>query len=168
MCYRLNAEPPAIQCACLYHFPPPILCFSSRSSRYLLRRAKLLILLLTHQLLQLLLRLPRQLNLRNPSTTGTSILARLVNRSWLLLQQTVNLDYLACYWRVDIGCGLDGLNSTDRIASCDISVNGWKLDVDDVSEGVRGVVGDADCAGFGGWGLEVDPLVLSGVLLNKG
>lgn len=148
------------------HFP--LSTFSPAQSRYLLRRAKLLILLLAHQFLQLLLRLPRQFNLRNPSAARTSILTRPVDRSWLLLQQAVDFDNLASDGRVDVRCGLDRLDSSNGVASCDISLNGWQLDVDDVAEGVGGVIGDADCAGFGGWGLEVDPLVLGGVLLDEG
>jgi hypothetical protein len=80
------------------------------------------------------------LNFSNPALT----LGALVDGLSLILENAVTADDLAGDRREDIGSGLDGLDSSDGLTSRDLKVFLGELDVDNITQGVGGVIGDAD------------------------
>lgn len=80
------------------------------------------------------------LNLSNPALT----LGTLVDGLSLILEDAVCLDDLAGDRGEDVGSRFDGLDSADGLAGDDLEVDLGKLNVDDITQGVGGVVGDTD------------------------
>lgn len=83
----------------------------------LLFRRKLLVFSLAHKSIQILDTLLRNLNLSKPSSGARVLLSGLVDGTWLLLQQAIDLRDRACNGRVDIRSRLDRLYSSNGIAS---------------------------------------------------
>lgn len=80
------------------------------------------------------------LDLSNPSLTfGAG-----VDGLSVVLQDAVTADNSASDRRENIGSRLDGLDSTDGLASRDLEVLLGELNENDVTEGVGGVLGDTD------------------------
>lgn len=124
--------------------------------------SKLVVLLRVHQGLKVLEALLVNLDLGDPAAAVGVILRDLVEVARLLLEHEVDLGDLAAHGGVDVGGTLDRLDGTDSVALVDGPALLWELDVDEVTEGLGGVLADADDAGLlvGG---EVNPFVLLGV-----
>ena len=128
-----------------------------------LRGSKLLVLLGAHQRLKVLDTLLVQHDLGNPAAAGRVVLGDLVDGAGLLLEAAVDVGDLARNGGVDVGGRLDGLDGANGIACTNFLALLGELDVDDVTQGLGGVLGDANdtrCL----VGVEVDPLVVLGVL----
>lgn len=70
---------------------------------------------------------------------------------------------LASHGRIDIGCDLDTLNHDSRIVALEALSDGGHFEMDDLSELLLGIVGDAN-TGHLAVGVVLDPLVTLGVL----
>lgn len=70
---------------------------------------------------------------------------------------------LASHRGVDIGCDLDALDHDSRIVTLEALSDGGHLEMDDLSELLLGIVGDAH-TGHLAVGVVLDPLVTLGVL----
>lgn len=106
---------------------------------------KSIILLLTHQPLQLTLIL--NLDLREP----TLPLGPLIYDARFLAQHVVRLRDRARDGTEDVGGGFDGFYGADGVAFGDFGAGGGEFDVDYVAEGFGGVGCYADCACEWGW-----------------
>lgn len=71
--------------------------------------------------------------------------------------------HLAGHWRVDIRCDLDALDDHCAVLGVEGLADGGELDVDDLSELLLRVVGDADPRPLRLWEV-IDPLVTLGEL----
>lgn len=129
----------------------------------ILRSGEGLVLLLTHEGLELLDARLVDLDLCDPAAAVGVVFGHLVDGAGLLLEAEVDLGDLAADGRVDVGGALDGLDGADGVALGDLRALLGELDVDDVAQGVGGVLGDADDARLL-VGVEVDPLVVLCVL----
>lgn len=130
-------------------------------SSLLLILRKCLVCSLVHQFLEVLDPDFANLDLGYPATARTGVLGAVVDGGGLLLQQLVDGCDGACDGRVDIGSGLDGFHSANGIARSNLHGDGWELDIDDIAQSMRCVLGDANGSGLVIWG-QLDPLVVLG------
>jgi hypothetical protein len=120
-----------------------------------------------HQRIHLLHTLLANLDLGDPAATMAVVLRHLVNGGGLLLEDLVDSDDPAADGGEDVGRGLDGFNGADGVTLLEEVARGLgELDVDDVTELLSGVLGDADNGGLVVGG-EVNPLVFLGVLAEE-
>lgn len=119
-----------------------------------------------HEALEVLDALLVDLHAGQPAAAVRVVLGHLVDGTGLLLEVNVDLDDLAADGGVDIGGALDRLDGANGVALGDGRALLGELDEDDVTEGLGGVLGDADDARLV-VGREVDPLVVLGILADE-
>ena len=140
---------------------------SSSCKVLLLGRGEGLIGLGVHQRIHLLDTVLVELDLGDPAAAVAVVLGHLVDGGGLLLEDLVDGEDLAADGSEDVRRGLDGLDGADAVTLLDeVAAGLGELDVDDVTELLGGVLGDADDSGLVVGG-EVDPLVLLGVLAEE-
>ena len=131
----------------------------------LLRPSKSLILLEIHQALKVFAPLLANGDLGNPAAAVRVVLGHLVDGPGLLLEGDVGPRDGAGDRRIDVGGALDGLDGAQGVARHELPAFLGQLDVDDVAEFLRGVLGDADHP-RGLVCVEVYPLVVFGVFAD--
>lgn len=99
-----------------------------------------LVSLRIHEILQILETLLANLHSCDPSASTGVILGAFVDGGRLLLQELIDFGDLASYRGIDVRSRLDGLNGANRVTGSNFQGDGGKLDVDDVTQGVSGVV----------------------------
>lgn len=87
----------------------------------------------------------------------------LVHQSWVFFNFAVHFQHFTGHWSIHICCYFHALDDHCALGLLERFADGWKFDVDDLSELLLCEIRDADFGGLGLW-VEFDPLVAFGVL----
>lgn len=120
-----------------------------------------------HELISLVSALLVELDANDPAAAVGVVLRDLVDGGGLLLKDGVGAGNLALDGGVDVGGTLDRLDGADGVALVDPVTSGLgELDVDNVTELLSSVLGDANDARLA-VGSDINPLVVLGEALGQ-